>query len=76
VHETSRGQARSRYEEQLARAHRSLYWAAERAADLHDEGAEEDVLAIMAVLSTLMNDSLATKPRPRRQQEIPTSNLT
>lgn len=66
-------QQRSRYEEGLARAHRTLFFTRKSAEDLGDEGAAEDLDALMDHLQRMMDDSLKNRPRPRRQLSLPTS---
>jgi hypothetical protein len=63
-------QQRSAYEKGLARAHRALYWAQKRAEELGDDGAVEDLTALLSHLSTMMQDSIADKRRPRRQAQL------
>lgn len=58
---------RSRYEARLAAAHRSAWHAAQEAEQFGDEGASEDLTAIMGHLSVLLQDSLKGKKRNRRQ---------
>ncbi len=58
---------RSRYESSLSTAHKALYWASERAAEIGDEGAAEDCEALLHEISRLMQDSLKDRKRPRRQ---------
>lgn len=59
---------RSKYEAKLASAHRMLYWASVAASEMGDEGAEEDILALMRELSRLTEDSLRGKRQTARRQ--------
>lgn len=61
------GQLRSEYESHLDRAHRALYKAAEVADLLQDYGAAEDLYEILHYLHDMVEDSIRSKKRPRRQ---------
>lgn len=61
---------RSQYEAKLAAAHRHLWWAAEYASQMGDEGAADDCMQINAEVSRLMSDSIKGKRRPRRQLSL------
>jgi len=72
--------SRSRYETQLARSHRSLYWAMQVAEELGDEGAVHDCKAILLEIARLTEDSLkngsrASRARARRAAEIQSDDL-
>jgi len=58
---------RSAYEEGLNRAHRGLYWAMKRAADIDDEGAFEDLKGMMEHVSAMMDESLRNKKHRSEQ---------
>lgn len=64
-----RSKARAKYETQLARAHRSLYWASVAAEELGDLGAVDDVTQIMLEVNRLTEDSL--RGRKRTREPIP-----
>lgn len=61
----------STYEQALSVAHRALWRASQRAEEMGDEGAVEDLAEISNAVSVLMSDSLKNKRRPRRQLDIP-----
>lgn len=60
------GTARAHYETQLGRAHRSLFWAVERAREMGDEGAAQDCEQLLAEITRLNEDSLRERPTGRR----------
>lgn len=62
--------ARSRYETQLAAAHRALTRASMLADELGDPGAEEDAVALALEVGRMLRDSVDGKKRKRRQQSI------
>lgn len=61
---------RSRYETQLAAAHRALTRAAILADELRDPGAEEDAVALSLEVGRMLRDSVDGKKRKRRQQSL------
>lgn len=61
------GVGRSKYEAQLSVASRALRAAAERAEEIGDEGAMDDVLQLRTEVSRLMEDSVNGRKRRRRQ---------
>lgn len=65
-------QARSRYEQSLATAHRAIYRAIDQAEQLGDQGAEHDCHQILKEIQRLAEASLRGKVRPMRgQAELP-----
>lgn len=67
-----RSKARSRFEAQLAIAHRAMHRAEEAADDLGDPGAAYDCYAIGSELRRLMEDSIAGhRHRSWRAQTLP-----
>lgn len=63
-------QDRSKYEESLSRAHRALYWAQHQAEANGDDGAVEDLQALMEHVSVMLSDSIKNRRRPRRQLSV------
>lgn len=61
---------RARYEQNLAAAHRAVFFARNKAVDLGDEGAEHDLDAILRELTRLAQASLAPRS-PRRRAAHP-----
>lgn len=59
---------RARYEATLARAHRAVWIAVQAAAELGDDGAEQDLTEIMKHLSSMANDSLKGKVKVMKGQ--------
>lgn len=59
------GTARAHYETQLGRAHRSLFWAVQRAREMGDEGAAQDCEQLLAEITRLNEDSLQGRRRVR-----------
>lgn len=64
----SNSTARAKYETQLGRAHRSLFWAVNAARAMGDEGAAQDCEQILSELSRLNADSL--DGRKRRREDL------
>jgi hypothetical protein len=57
---------RARYEFALAAAHRQLFNASQRADEMHDEGAGDDLAQLLREVSRLADASLRDKPLRKR----------
>lgn len=60
-------QTRSKFEAQVAGAHRSAYYAAQQADALGYRGAVEELHRIQSALKLLLEDSLSSSPAARRR---------
>jgi len=68
-------QRRSRFEAQLAGAHRSAYHAAQQADALGYRGAEWRLQQVMAELKELMELSLSSNPRALDKLRLATDDV-
>lgn len=66
----TKGEKRSLYEQQLARASKYLIYASNAAEAIGDEGAVDDCLQIRTEISRLLEDSVSGRKRRRRQLHL------